>query len=79
MLNSYFYKKLNYNNNLFQVGSRLKVRYYDQYKRLHLFEGVCVRSYRVANDIYITLYQKQKGFYFSFFLNSPLIVAIFKK
>lgn len=79
MLNPYFYKKSNFNNDLFKVGFRLKVRYYDQYKRLHLFEGVCVRSYSISNDIFVTLYQKQKGFYFSFFVNSPLIVGIFKK
>ena len=79
MLNPYFYKKLKFDDKIFQVGSRLKVRYYDQYKRLHLFEGVCVRSYSVTNDVFITLYQKQKGFYFSFFVNSPLIVGIFKK
>jgi hypothetical protein len=62
----------------FFVGDRIKVNYYDQYKYLHTLEGKCVKKRKVADTYYVVVYEKNKNFYFSFFLNAPLILSVFK-
>jgi len=80
-MNLFFDKNININMDYkFVVGDLLKVKYFDEYKYLHFIEGVCLLKRKTKRgDLYVLVYDKTKGFYFSFFLNSPLVVSIFKK
>jgi len=65
----------------FSINDILYVKYYDQYKYLHNIEGRCIQKRFTKNnrDIFVTVYVKTKNLYFSFFLNSPLIITILRK
>lgn len=64
----------------FYLNDTLYVKYYDQFKYLHNIEGKCVEKRVTKNkDIFFTVYVKTKNLYFSFFINSPLIVSILRK
>lgn len=70
---------INYNNFEIKKGDTIKVKFYDQYKFMNVFEGKCLIKRKADNNMFVVLHNKNKGVYFSFFLNSPLLVALFKK
>lgn len=78
---SLMFKKsdINFNNFEFKEGDIIKVRFYDQYKFINIFEGKCLLKRKTDENMFVTLQNRNKGIYFSFFLNSPLLVALFKK
>lgn len=55
-----------------------KIKYYDQFKYVHFLEGKCVTKRKSANTYFVMLYSKNKGLFFSFFYNSPLILSLEK-
>lgn len=64
----------------YKKGDLLYISYYDQYKNYYTLEGKCVLKKKSVNgDIFLCIYNKSRGLYFSFFQNSPLIISIFKK
>lgn len=78
---NFFFKKsiVNFNNFDFKEGDIIKVRFYDQHKFMNIFEGKCLVKRKADQNMFVILHNKNKGVYFSFFLNSPLLVALFKK
>jgi hypothetical protein len=64
----------------FKKQDSLLVKYYDQFKYIHIIEGKCLIKRKTKNkDLFVSIYVKSKNMTFSFFKNSPLIINILKK
>jgi hypothetical protein len=80
------YSNRNLDNSFTKVYSHLQlndtvyIKYYDQFKYLHSFEGKCLKNRTTkSGDSFISINSKLKNFKFSFFKESPLIISVLKK
>jgi len=82
-MNIFFNKLISFSDKMvldFDKNDILIVKYYDQFKYIHVIEGKCLEKRKTKNkDVFVSVYVKSKNLYFSFFKNSPLIVSILKK
>jgi hypothetical protein len=80
MYNFFFSNNFSYKNFVqnIQINTYYKVKYYDEYKYLHFFDGKCLMIRKSSNDIYLLFQVRNKGIFLSFFASSPLLISIEK-
>jgi hypothetical protein len=78
---NFFFKNnlvsFNFVKNL-QINYYYRIKYYDEFKYLHFFDGKCLLIRKVHNDFYILFQVKNKGIFLSFFASSPLLFSVEK-